>query len=332
MECSARTSGKSSARPATRETSPERRVQEADRGTGEPDPPLQMAGRSVHSRVFAVTVCARRVMRPSADPMWRLRNALHDWAAKPHAMADFRAVETGMRGAPPLANTTSRFEGSMHELPRRSPFLPLFRIATLLALGDLVTKQVALLWVGPLGPRVSSVVRLGVVHNDKGAFGLTAGDYTFELSLALTLAALVLIVPVARDLVRIDERAPAALGLIAGGAIGNLVSLLLSPAGVVDFIAIQRADGVGIVLNVADIGAYAGVAMLMRTTAMVIAAIRRHREAPVGDLSVERSAALTRLADVEVVRVVARDGASEQGPTVGERVPTGKTRPASDRW
>jgi lipoprotein signal peptidase len=219
----------------------------------------------------------------------------------------------------------------MHEPPRRSPFPLLFRIATLLAMGDLVTKQLALLWIGTLEPRVSSVVRLGVVHNDKGAFGLTAGDYTFELSLALTLAALVLIVPVARDLVRIDERAPVALGLIAGGAIGNLVSLLLSPAGVVDFIAIQRADGAGIVLNFADIGAYAGVAMLMRTTAMVIAAIRRNREAPTGDVTVERSAALTRLADLEVVRVVARDGVEEQAPTVGEREPTGKTRPASDR-
>src|SRR5688572_13379220 len=159
----------------------------------------------------------------------------------------------------------------MQALPRRSPFIPLVRIATLLAIGDLMTKQVAVLWVGTLEPQVTSAVRFGVVHNDKGAFGMTAGNYTFELSLVLTLAALVLIVPVARDLARIDDRAPAALGLIAGGAIGNLVSLVVSPAGVVDFIAIQRADGAGIVLNVADIGAYAGVLMLMRTTAMVIA-------------------------------------------------------------
>ena len=165
----------------------------------------------------------------------------------------------------------------MHEPPRRSPLIPLARIAALVAIGDLMTKQVALLWVGTLEPRVSSAVRFGVVHNDKGAFGLTVGDYTWEVSLALTLAALVLIMPVARDLSRVDDRAPTALGLVAGGAIGNLVSLLLSPAGVVDFIAIQRADGAGIVLNVADVAAYAGVVMLMRTTAMVILAIRRNR-------------------------------------------------------
>ena len=211
----------------------------------------------------------------------------------------------------------------------RSPLIPLLRIATLLAAGDLITKQVAVLWVGTLEPHVSSAVRFGVVHNDKGAFGMTAGDYTFELSLVLTLTALVLIMPVARDLARIDDRAPAALGLIAGGAIGNLVSLLISPAGVVDFIAVQRADGAGIVLNVADIGAYAGVAMLMRTTAMVIAAIRRNKRDAVLDHALERGTSLNRLADLEIVRVVARDGVSveETDGAIG----TDRPRPAADR-
>ena len=216
----------------------------------------------------------------------------------------------------------------MLEAPRRSPLVPLARIATLVAIGDLMTKQVALLWVGTLEPRVSSAVRFGVVHNDKGAFGLSVGDYTFEVSLALTLAALVLIIPVARDLAKIDDRAPAALGLVAGGAIGNLVSLLLSPAGVVDFIAVQRADGAGIVLNVADVAAYAGVAMLMRTTARVIAAIRRNRESEVVARGEQRTTAMSRLADVEVMRVVARDdtaGETDETPAPGNR------RPASDR-
>jgi len=191
-----------------------------------------------------------------------------------------------------------------------------------------MTKQVALLWVGALEPQVSSFVRFGVVHNDKGAFGLTAGDYTFELSLALTLAALVLIIPVARDLARVDERAPVALGLIAGGAFGNLVSLLLSPAGVVDFIAVQRADGAGIVLNVADIGAYAGVAMLMRTTALVIIAMRKNREQQAEVHAPEPHAVLNRVADLEVIRVVARDGEATVGRT--ERDSTAK-RPPADR-
>ena len=198
----------------------------------------------------------------------------------------------------------------MAETIARTPFVPLVRIATLVALGDLLTKQVAVWWVGALHPQVSSTVRFGVVHNDKGAFGLTAGDYTFELSLALTLAAIALIVPVARDLAKVDGRAPAALGLIAGGAVGNLVSLLLTPAGVVDFIAIQRADGAGIVLNVADLAAYAGVAMLMRTAALVIKAIRSNRERAAAALIADRELVLTRFADLELVRGVAREGES----------------------
>src|SRR4051794_20701252 len=221
----------------------------------------------------------------------------------------------------------------MQAPPSRSPLIPLARVATLVALGDLLTKQVALLWVGTLEPRVAGVVHFGVVHNDKGAFGLTAGNYTFELSLAFTLAALVLIIPVARDLARIDDRSSSALGLIAGGAIGNLVSLLLSPAGVVDFIAVQRTDGAGIVLNVADVAAYAGVVMLMRTTAMVIAAIRRNRQDVVtADVGERRTAALARFADLELVRVVARDDVLVADTHADEATPGASVhRPDSDR-
>jgi len=220
----------------------------------------------------------------------------------------------------------------MQGLPRRSPLIPLARVATLVALGDLMTKQVALLWVGTLESSVSSLVRFGVVHNDKGAFGLTLGNYTFEVSLALTLGALLLIIPVARDLARIDDRSSAALGLIAGGAIGNLVSLLLSPAGVVDFIAVQRADGAGIVLNVADVAAYAGVVMLMRTTAMVVAAIRRNKHAEsTAEFGDRRNVALARFADLELVRVVARED-GQSSTTLSDESPTaGRSRPGMDR-
>jgi signal peptidase II len=217
----------------------------------------------------------------------------------------------------------------MHEPTRRSPLIPLARVATLVAIGDLVTKQLAVLWIGTLDPRASNaLIRFGVVHNDKGAFGLSVGDYTWQLSLALTLAAIALIIPVAKDLSRIDERAPMALGLIAGGAIGNLVSLLVNRAGVVDFIAIQRADGVGIVLNAADVAAYAGVAMLARTAGRVVSAIRRNRESAVVEIGKQRDTALTRLADVEVPQMVAHEGAGSTPPT---SAPPRAPRPVADR-
>ncbi len=234
-----------------------------------------------------------------------------------------------MRGAPCQANLRPGYGESMHEPTRRSPLIPLARVATLVAIGDLVTKQLAVLWIGALEPRATgAAIRFGVVHNDKGAFGLSMGDYTWQLSLALTLAAIALIIPVAKDLSRIDDRAPMALGLIAGGAIGNLVSLLVNRAGVVDFIALQRADGVGIVLNAADVAAYAGVAMLTRTAARVVSAIRRNREAAVVDIGKQRDTALTRLADVEVQQVVAQDSVRSTEPV---SVPRRSPRPVADR-
>jgi lipoprotein signal peptidase len=104
--------------------------------------------------------------------------------------------------------------------------------------------------------------RFAVVHNDAAAFGLSAGAYTWPLNLALTLAAIVLMVPVARDLARIDDAAPRALGLIVGGALGNFASLLFSPPGVVDFISIGFGAHSNLVLNVADVAAYVGLAMM----------------------------------------------------------------------
>jgi hypothetical protein len=105
---------------------------------------------------------------------------------------------------------------------------------------------------------------------------------------------------------------------------------LLTPAGVVDFIAIQRADGAGIVLNVADVAAYAGVVMLMRTAALVIAAIRRNRESAAAMVRGEqRTTAITRLSDLEVVRAVSRDDAKPASEG-NDRAPSAP-RPVGDR-
>src|SRR5262245_36408558 len=137
-----------------------------------------------------------------------------------------------MRGAPCRGDSRPGM-GSMHEPTRRSPLIPLARLATLVAFGDLVTKQIAVVWIGALEPRASSALRFGVVHNDKGAFGLTVGNYTWEVSLALTLAAIALIIPVAKDLARIDDRATLAIGLIADGSVGSLLILFINRDGYV---------------------------------------------------------------------------------------------------
>ena len=151
----------------------------------------------------------------------------------------------------------------------------LTRIAVLVAVGDWLTKAVASREVGSDPVVLTERLRFAVVHNDGTAFGLSAGAYTWPLNLALTLVAIVLMVPVARDLARIDEGAPRALGLIMGGAMGNLASLLLGPPGVVDFISVSMGAHSELVLNVADIAAYAGLAMMLRTGFLIVNEMRR---------------------------------------------------------
>lgn len=149
----------------------------------------------------------------------------------------------------------------------------LARIALLVTLGDLATKAAATELLSHEATWFASWLHFAVIHNDQGAFGWTVGAYTWQLNLALTLSAIGFMIPVTRDLARVDPRAPTALGLIVGGALGNLFSLITSPHGVVDFIQIDL-ERHGIALNVADVAAYAGLAMIVRTGALLVLALR----------------------------------------------------------
>lgn len=149
----------------------------------------------------------------------------------------------------------------------------LARIALLVTAGDLLTKAAAKALLSNEATWFASWLHFAVVHNDKGAFGWSVGVYTWQLNLSLTLAAIVFMIPVTRDLARIDPLAPRALGLIVGGALGNLASLITSPRGVVDFIQLDF-ERYGVALNVADVAAYAGLAMILRTGALLVVALR----------------------------------------------------------
>jgi lipoprotein signal peptidase len=208
----------------------------------------------------------------------------------------------------------------------------LVRFAGLVAAIDLVSKQLAQRWIGGLDVRSSHFLQFGVVHNDKAAFGLAYGPYTFELNLALTAAAILLVLPVCRDLARIDPLAPSALGLITGGALGNLISLLTSHAGVVDFIAIGAGPGHDLVLNLADVAAYAGLGLMARTGFLILREMRS-RTAPmlIQDADTRHSFASSTFMDAEVGRPVYRDDAerpaSEPKETIGGDLPR---RPLDD--
>ena len=155
-------------------------------------------------------------------------------------------------------------------------------VALLVVFGDLLTKQVAVALLGDaptslgaLGGLVGERVRLVVVGNTESAFGVSLGPHTWTVNVALTIAAILLILPVCRELARLDERAPQTLGLIAGAAGGNLVSLVTSSRGVTDFIAIEHGAGRELVLNFADVAAYMGLVLMVP---LGLAILRRLRE------------------------------------------------------
>ncbi len=151
-----------------------------------------------------------------------------------------------------------------------SPVAVLAATATGVAVIDLATKQIASFLLGSQGdvplPLFHHAVRLRVFLNDQSAFGVSLGPYTWHINLVLTTVALLLCLSLCRSLAVIDHWAPLMLGLITGAATGNLVSLISSPEGVPDFIAVRSAQGHELVFNLADVAAVIGVALLIRTT------------------------------------------------------------------
>ncbi len=118
-------------------------------------------------------------------------------------------------------------------------------------------------------PALGRGVRLAVVLNNQSAFGVSLGRYTWHINLALTLVALVLTIMLCRALATLDSWSPVMLGLIAGAATGNLASLLTSPRGVLDFIAVTTGSH-ELVFNLADVAACCGLLLLLRTAWTVV--------------------------------------------------------------
>jgi signal peptidase II len=157
---------------------------------------------------------------------------------------------------------------------RVSPMAAFAICATSVAVVDLATKQIAAARLGPHGtmrlPALGHAIRLAVVLNNQSAFGISLGRYTWHINLVLTLVALGLTMMLCRALSSLDSWAPIMLGLIAGAAMGNLASLITSPRGVLDFIAITTGPAHEVVFNLADVAACCGLVLLLRTAWAVV--------------------------------------------------------------
>ncbi len=105
-------------------------------------------------------------------------------------------------------------------------------------------------------------VRLTFIYNPGAAFGIYLGEYSRIMFLVLSLVALTALVSMywvtpARNRVRL-----AAIAMVCGGAVGNLIDRLRSTRGVVDFMDIGVGDVRWPVFNVADVAVTIGALLL----------------------------------------------------------------------
>lgn len=150
-------------------------------------------------------------------------------------------------------------------------------MTVIVVLGDLVSKTLAVaLWSGERQPLLGQLVRIDVVQNPLGAFSSSLGPWTWQINVGLTGLAVLLAAAVCPRLARLDALAPSALGLVAGAALGNLTSLVTTPGGVPDFLAIAHGQG-ALVLNFADVAAYLGLACCARLAWTLVRIIASRR-------------------------------------------------------
>ena len=156
---------------------------------------------------------------------------------------------------------------------KRRVFWPLLLVVLLT---DCATKRLAVDHLTPHVPRAvaGDAVRLTLAYNRGAAFGTFDRPGSRWFFTATSLVVLAVMAQLYRATPPSDRRRVAALGLIFGGAVGNLVDRVRSPRGVVDFVDIGLGDVRFWTFNVADIGVSIGGALL-------VWALWRERDTPI---------------------------------------------------
>ena len=130
---------------------------------------------------------------------------------------------------------------------------------------DFVTKRLAERYLVLHVPHdvVGDTIRFTLAYNPGAAFSMWFGPYSRYIFGLLALAALVIVWRLQRGTAPGHVARALALGLIWGGAAGNLLDRFRGPQGVVDFIDIGWADHWRFwTFNVADSGVTVGAILL----------------------------------------------------------------------
>lgn len=153
-----------------------------------------------------------------------------------------------------------------------------FAVAAIACLFDLGTKAAAVRYLGEAGfVTLTERLSLLLVWNTGVTGGASIGPLTGVFNVVVTVLAVALVLSVVRPLALLDSRACLSLGLVTGGAMGNLASIVAGPMGVADFIGIHVSHDTTIVANVADFALWSGALLLMPVAATILQRMREQR-------------------------------------------------------
>ena len=110
---------------------------------------------------------------------------------------------------------------------------------------------------------IGEFLRWTLVFNRGAAFGTSLGESSRWIFTALALGILVVLIRMARQASRDETGKLLALGLVCGGAIGNLIDRLRWSNGVVDFVDVGIGTHRFWVFNVADSAVSVGAVLLV---------------------------------------------------------------------
>jgi len=128
---------------------------------------------------------------------------------------------------------------------------------------DFITKQIAVATLSQGSVRIlGDWFLFRLVYNPGAAFGIHVGEYSRWVFMGLAILALVILGSMVRHTSPAQRFRLTALGLVCGGAIGNLIDRVRSARGVVDFIDVYLGPFHWPTFNVADMGVTCGAVAL----------------------------------------------------------------------
>lgn len=132
------------------------------------------------------------------------------------------------------------------------------------AVADIVTKRWAEAALELHLPQevLGHVLRWTLTYNTGAAMNLSVGSASRVVFSGIAIGMIVYLLYLYRQAARHERAMPAALALIAAGALGNLVDRLRHTKGVVDFIDVGTAGWRFWTFNVADMGVTVGAVCL----------------------------------------------------------------------